>query len=308
MTQQNPPSESEQTPHVPDSPSPFEARNPAHQASPYGANQPLEGGANPYAPPGSPSPSGGLGPGQYGSSAGAPPQAQQQGDGFIPVAQQQGIATEGRLASPYGPPQGGYASPNVVPASASPGVVGVGTVANQVAEYIEVPGHGAVRLASISQRLVARLLDSVIIAVVSGILLTLLAVVSSLIVTTDDGSGNAVLGGFAIFIVGALVIVVIAAVYEVVMIGLWGATLGKMIMKVKVVKPRNGEVPGIGAAFMRVLIPAGVTFLLSLIPFIGPLIGGFGAIICYLSATFDSSGRRQGWHDKVANTVVTTSA
>jgi uncharacterized RDD family membrane protein YckC len=205
----------------------------------------------------------------------------------------------------FGSQQSPATAPN--PYATGANTVPSGSVAGAVAEYIDIPGRGAVRLASVSQRFLARLIDSVILGVVITIILSIgMAIfIGGLSTTSFDESGNPTSGtgagiGFgAIFLCGFIAIVILYA-YEAVMIGFWGATLGKMIMKVKVVKPRNGSVPGIGAGVVRYLIPG----VCALIPFIGWI----GTLLCFLSVTFDSSGRRQGWHDKVANTVVVSTA
>ena len=191
-------------------------------------------------------------------------------------------------------------SPNSVPASSTPGVVGVGSVAGQVAEYIEIPGRGAVKMASMTQRLIARILDGVVLGVVLGIFMGIAVAIFAGAASVDDGSGAAAGVGFLGFLGLITLSMVIVYAYEAVMVGFWGATVGKMIMKVKVVKPRNGKVPGIGAGIVRYLIPG----LCALVPFVGWI----GTLVCYVSPTFDSSGRRQGWHDKVANCVVVTTA
>ncbi|NMA78771.1 MAG: RDD family protein [Actinomycetales bacterium] len=199
------------------------------------------------------------------------------------------------------PSAGGSApSPNAVPASSAPGVVGVGSVAGQVAEYIEIPGKGAVKMASMTQRLIARVLDGVVLGIALGIFMGIAIAVIAGAASVDDGSGGAAAVGLLGFLGLMTLAMVLVYAYEAVMIGFWGATVGKMIMKVKVVKPRNGEVPGIGSGLVRYLIPG----ICALIPFVGWL----GTLACYVSPTFDNSGRRQGWHDKVANTIVVTTA
>lgn len=191
-------------------------------------------------------------------------------------------------------------SPPTVQALSTPAVVTVGAVAGQVAEYIEIPGKGAVKMASMTQRLIARVLDGVILSVALGVTMGLGIVLFTAAVSVDDGSGGAAGMGFLGFLGLMFVAVLLVCVYEAVMVGLWGATVGKMILKVKVVKPRHGGAPGIGAGTVRFLIP-GVCSLI-------PVVGWIGTIACYLSPTFDPTERRQGWHDKVANTIVVSTA
>ncbi|MDU6927168.1 MAG: RDD family protein, partial [Dermabacter sp.] len=83
---------------------------------------------------------------------------------------------------------------------------------------------------------------------------------------------------------------------ETLMLTFYGATLGKMVMKIKVVSVETGENPQLLNALLRFALP-GVMGLI-------PIVGGLAALACWLSPLFDSSGRQQGWHDKVAKTVV----
>jgi uncharacterized RDD family membrane protein YckC len=74
--------------------------------------------------------------------------------------------------------------------------------------------------------------------------------------------------------------------YHVVQIGLWGQTLGKVLMGIKVVAPDGGP-PGYGRAMLRVL-GYGFSFLLA----------GWGFLMIALDP------RRQALHDRIAETVV----
>jgi uncharacterized RDD family membrane protein YckC len=81
--------------------------------------------------------------------------------------------------------------------------------------------------------------------------------------------------------------------YEFVMLGLYGDTLGKRVMKLRVVR-LDGEHAGWGPAFGRTFIP-GVAGCLSC---------GLGVLLFYLSPLFDPGPWKRGWHDAVAATVV----
>jgi uncharacterized RDD family membrane protein YckC len=81
--------------------------------------------------------------------------------------------------------------------------------------------------------------------------------------------------------------------YEWLLIGLRGATLGKMALSIKVVNENTGQVLGLGGAFVRWLVF-----------FLGNLACGIGLLVVYLSVFFDNSGRLQGWQDKVAHDLV----
>ena len=105
--------------------------------------------------------------------------------------------------------------------------------------------------------------------------------------TTDDGAFSSAFSGFG------LLAIVITFGYEFALIAIRGQTFGKQAVGIKVVKELDGQNPGWLASFLRWLIPA-VGFFVCYLP-------GF---LVYLSPVFDSSGRVQGWHDKVAKTVV----
>ena len=77
-----------------------------------------------------------------------------------------------------------------------------------------------------------------------------------------------------------------AVLYEILMIGLAGRTLGKMIVRVKVVRAADGRAPGPAKGVIR--------YLALHVPLISPLI--------HLSPAFYDS--RRGWHDRAASTLV----
>ncbi|MDY6054954.1 RDD family protein [Micrococcus sp.] len=189
-------------------------------------------------------------------------------------------------------------------------MVAAGSVAAGLAEYVHIAGRGAVKLADTGQRAIARVLDGIIVGLIVGICIAIGTAMAAAGVASSTSSydaysgsfsdgGSGVLAGMGAMLGSVVAGMLLAYAYETVMVGLWGQTLGKMIMKIKVVRASNGKTPNIGAAFVRYLIPG----LCSLIPFVGFL----GTILCFLSATFDNSGRRQGWHDKIAGTYVVSS-
>jgi uncharacterized RDD family membrane protein YckC len=150
------------------------------------------------------------------------------------------------------------------------------------------PAFGSGQYADLGKRFLARLLDIVIVGVPLAILYFILVAVA--VNDSDDGAGAATGGALIIFYVIA---VAGPLAYEVGMIATRGATIGKQVIGVKVVREADGQVPGGGPAFLRWLIP-----------FVGGFVCGIGQLIVYLSPFFDNSGKRQGWHDKVAKTVV----
>ncbi|MBA8825460.1 putative RDD family membrane protein YckC [Saccharopolyspora lacisalsi] len=162
------------------------------------------------------------------------------------------------------------------------------------------PGGGQLRLAGLGNRLAARPLESLINAV-AVILLGVLMPMIGVAMFAPASADAAAMAGTAGFIVGvfayALLVLPITVLYEVSMIATRGATLGKQVLGVRVVQEGTGQLPGWGPAFARWAVPYGC----SIIPCIGWIMG----LLCWLSPTFDSV-RRQGWHDKMAKTLVIT--
>ncbi len=74
--------------------------------------------------------------------------------------------------------------------------------------------------------------------------------------------------------------------YEVILIGKYGATLGKMACKIKVVTADGGR----------------VSYLRSLGRYFGKLLSGFACLIGYIIAAFDS--QKRALHDYICNTRV----
>ncbi|MEE4490896.1 RDD family protein [Streptomyces sp. BE230] len=236
----------------------------------------------------------------YGQQPGQPPQGQP-GYGY-PQQAPQGVPQQGQPGYGYPqqqpgvPPQGqpGYGYPQQQPGTLQ---------ANN--GYINVPVLGTVEIASMGRRLGARCLDGLIIGVIYGIFSAIgLAGALGLAESTDD-CGSALDPGyqdcvneagmsFIATMFGMLaILVLITLLYEWLMISLMGATLGKKALGVKVVKENTGLNPGLGAGFIRWIIPI-----------VGAFLCYIGAILTYLSPFFDNSGKLQGWHDRAAGTLV----
>lgn len=84
--------------------------------------------------------------------------------------------------------------------------------------------------------------------------------------------------------------------YEPVMVARWGATVGKRVMGIRVVRFADGKVVSAGRSWARVALPtaAGVVTL------------GVGWLVVWCAVALSvSSGRDwRGWHDTLARTVV----
>ena len=176
--------------------------------------------------------------------------------------------------------------------------------------YINVANLGPVRIATMGQRFLARLIDGIITGVILGIAMALgLAGAVGIANNVDDCSSysygssayescindQAQAAGSIFATIFTLIAVIVAfqALYEWLMVGLAGATFGKMAMGLRVVKEADGQNPGVGGGFIRYIIPAVGLFFCYL-----------GALLVYLSPFFDNSGKLQGWHDRAAGTLV----
>ncbi|MGH9243140.1 MAG: RDD family protein, partial [Acidimicrobiales bacterium] len=209
---------------------------------------------------------------------GYPPPPQQPG-GYPPPPQQPGGHQQ-----PYG--QQGY-QPYAAPAAAG--------------DIVTLPSGQQVKVADIGQRFLARLLDALIVGIPFAILYFIIVAgaIASTETTFNETTGqfesDAGAGFFVVMLASVGIYIVLSVLYEVGLIATRGATLGKQIMGVKVITEDGTDPPGWGPAFMRWLIPSVAAFVCSIL-----------TILVYLSVLFDNSGRRQGWHDKVAKTLVTS--
>jgi uncharacterized RDD family membrane protein YckC len=147
--------------------------------------------------------------------------------------------------------------------------------------YLDLPVE-SLPLASIGQRAIARILDTVLMAVPSALLL----------VPYLDTSTEPVSIDVPFWV--TIAVVAVFAVYEVVCVALWSQTLGKRLFRVRVVRIDDGQRTGWSKAAIRALVPLAA----SAVPYVGPFLW----IGTYLVAVVDA--RRQGLHDKAAGTIV----
>jgi uncharacterized RDD family membrane protein YckC len=238
----------------------------------------------------------------YGQPAPPPgygyPQAPQQAPGYAYPPQQQPQAPGygyQQQAPGYGVPPQGYAPPGTLQANSG---------------YINIPYLGTVKIASMGQRFLARLIDGVVVGAVLGIGFALgLAGVVGIAKNTKDCSNldytssdytnclnqqqHAATGALVTMLIVMGLLMAFNLLYEWLMVGLAGATFGKMALGLRVVKENTGQTPGLGGSFVRFIIPV-----------VGALLCYIGAILVYLSPFFDNSGKLQGWHDRAAGTLV----
>jgi uncharacterized RDD family membrane protein YckC len=208
---------------------------------------------------------------------------------------QQGQACPGQTqqAQPYPPGPYPQVGPDMGGHWGYPAAPGGGLPIPAGPTAVHWPGKGTVAIPHLGSRLVARLIDVVIVFVGAALLGGLVAGLTSLL---DGGSGEVGWVNAIRVVLLILVALVGPVLYEIGLLATKGATLGKRMMGLRVVRSENAGLLGWGRATGRYLVPhAGVVL---------PLIGALFLMLCYVSPAFDSSGRRQGWHDRAAGTVV----
>ncbi len=140
---------------------------------------------------------------------------------------------------------------------------------------------GAVTLAPLWRRLVAQILDQVLVFAPVILVALALGVRSSRDVTDH---------AFAINVA----VITVAFSYDFVMIALLGRTVGKLALGTRVVRVDTAGPVLWSSAAIRALVPLAAGVI--------PGVGAFASMVVYATAFFDR--RRQGWHDKAAGTIV----
>ena len=170
----------------------------------------------------------------------------------------------------------------------------------QYGQYPAAPAYSAYQTpqtgqgvpASMGSRLLARIIDALIIGIPAGIIIGIMAasVADKNTCTTDvNGVDHCTTKGIGALLAVYLVVLIAAFLYEILMIGLKGATVGKRMMGIQVRDAATGGSIGAGRAFVRYLVLA---------------VTGAICTLGYWSPFFDSTRRYQGWHDKAANDFV----
>ncbi|QQG41972.1 MAG: RDD family protein [Candidatus Woesebacteria bacterium] len=142
---------------------------------------------------------------------------------------------------------------------------------------------GTVVYAGFWARFGASLLDGLIIGVVSFVINLVMGIVTAV---AGGGSASSVVA--VVSMVVSLIFFVLELVYFIYFIGAKGQTLGKMALKIKVVKVGTTEAPGYLKAFLREVV--------------GKFISSFVFLLGFLWMLWDKN--KQTWHDKIAGTVV----
>ena len=141
-------------------------------------------------------------------------------------------------------------------------------------------------------RLVARLVDGFIIGIPLSVVFLLVVVAVGATATrtsnSDQNTQTAVVAGFGGgFIVLYLLVLFLVISYQVYFWGTSGSTLGMRLFKLRVVDANTGAPIGITRALIR---------------WVMTLVNSMACYIGWIWVAFDP--RKQGWHDKVANSVV----
>lgn len=159
---------------------------------------------------------------------------------------------------------------------------------------LAVAGLGPVRRAGLGMRLLARVVDAILVSAVLGLLVVgfLFGLDGAEQMDSGEPSGWVIVTMLLLFFV---VVPLAPLVYEVTMIARKGATLGKMLCGLRVIRLEDGAVPGAGTSILRCLLPIALVFTC-----------GFAIPLVYLSPVFDSSPAKQGWHDMLGKTMVIT--
>ena len=160
-----------------------------------------------------------------------------------------------------------------------------------MAQY-QYPVAGQRTYAGFWIRVLARVIDGFIVGIPLSVILIVLLVIGGGIAAgtsnADQNTQNAAAGVFSgLFILFYLVAIVVSIAYWVYFWGTTGQTFGMKMLKLQVVDANTGAPIGIGRALVRWLMT---------------LVNSWACYIGWIWVAFDA--RKQGWHDKVANSVV----
>jgi uncharacterized RDD family membrane protein YckC len=151
-------------------------------------------------------------------------------------------------------------------------------------EPSDFPASGPHALATLRQRLAARLIDVVIVT------LPLVVVTASYLEVVD---GQVTVNELPAWLL--LVQFAIAVLYETVMLAVWGRTVGKWVMGLRVARYSDGATPDVARAAQRTVLPN--LFTVVALPVVA-----VGQWVVYGSSAFHPLFR--GWHDRYAGTIV----
>jgi len=154
------------------------------------------------------------------------------------------------------------------------------------------PYAGQVSYAGFWIRLLARLLDGLILGIPFAILFGIFGAFGALFANsssssdqTAQGAAVALFGG--VFLLLYLFALVVTVGYWIYFWGSTGQTLGMRLLRLRIVDAKTGGPIGYGRAAIRLLMT---------------IVNSWACYIGWIWVAFDP--RKQGWHDKVADSVV----
>lgn len=157
------------------------------------------------------------------------------------------------------------------------------------------PAPGVPRPGELLDRFLARVIDSIIVGIVMVICQVIFMGIFISGISTSAGEW------FLAWLFISVIWAVVAIGYFAFMESSNGATVGKQLLKLKVVGPDGTGNPTMEQAVRRNAFYA--CYLVFIIPFIGPVIGGLALLAAYImiAVTINNDAvARQGWHDTFA--------
>lgn len=155
-------------------------------------------------------------------------------------------------------------------------------------------GAPAPQPAQLADRFLARLIDGLVVGIPAGIVSV---IVGGLVRLLLPGFIDDYVAG----VVGAALVAAAYIGYNYYFETSSGQTLGKSVMKLRVVGPGGGPVTAQQSVRRNGFYGA---YLLAVVPFLGSVLGGLALIglMVYIAVTINNdTALRQGWHDKLAH-------
>lgn len=159
------------------------------------------------------------------------------------------------------------------------------------------PPAGGERPGELLDRFLARLIDGVLLAVVSGVIVTAIIVGA---IMGESGAFYYSAGNWAASAVSSLLSAAIYLGYFAYMESTRGQTVGKMLLKLRTYGPDGTSNPTMEQALRRNIWSA--LGILGVVPFLG-IIGGLAQLVAVIMIAVginNDTVRRQGWHDNFA--------
>ncbi len=184
--------------------------------------------------------------------------------------------------------------PLTAPTEPQPAPEGEGAPAYVPPPAYQPPSYGepaaGMRYEGVAIRFVAILIDAIILAIITGIITAPFNAPSSISFTNTTGVPMVSVAPNPLAAVGGIISAVIDFLYFTGLQGAYGQTVGKMAVKIKVVREDGSKISYVDAAVRTILI------IIDAIPYFIPYL--LGAILIW------SSDKKQRLGDRAAHTVV----